>query len=52
MTGSMDNHDDFLAAIEAKGEDYVRERVNSDLWSAKHRKWAADWLAKKEGKAR
>jgi hypothetical protein len=50
MTESMDNRDDFLAAIERHGEEYVKARIKAGLWSAKHRKWASDWLAEQERK--
>jgi hypothetical protein len=52
MSDSMDDRDAFLAAIEKElTEEIVRKRINAGLWSAKHRKWASEWLAERRRKA-
>jgi hypothetical protein len=51
MSDSMDNREAFLAAIEQRmSEEEVRKRIEAGLWSAKHRKWASDWLHERKGK--
>lgn len=44
MTGSMDDRDKFLAAIEQLGEETVRARIKAKYWTAQHRAWADLWI--------
>ena len=47
---SIDDRDDFLRELERLSDDAIRTKIEGGIWSALHRKWAAEHLAERERK--